>query len=105
MALADLESVLGESRLAVHDLGTSRANGLVRKQSIWMRDWVVCAEAPASPLQDIVSWYASKRPQLLAIDPDVFVKISAFPDADGFAVPIELAEQLFLQRVYLTVEL
>ena len=103
--LASLEGVLGESRLKKHDLGMARPSGLIRRQSIWMRDWVVSAEPPTSPLQEIVSWYGSKRPELLALDPDVFVKLSAVADEDGFAVPIDLAEQLFLQRIYLTVDL
>ncbi|MBE5316924.1 MAG: hypothetical protein H4O13_16140 [Xanthomonadales bacterium] len=103
--LAALEAVLGESRLKEHALGTARPSGLIRRQSIWMRDWVVSAEPPTSPLQQIVSWFEEKRPALLALDPDVSVKLSAVADPDGFAVPIDLAEQLFLQRIYLTIDL
>lgn len=103
--LAALEAVLGESRLTEHALGTARPSGLIRRQSIWMRDWVVSAEPPTSPLQQIVSWFEEKRPALLALDPDVSVKLSAVADPDGFAVPIDLAEQLFLQRIYLTIDL
>lgn len=102
--LAALKAVLGESRLEEHALGTARPSGLIRRQSIWMRDWVVTAEPPTSPLQQIVSWFEEKRPALLALDPDVFVKLSAVADPDGFAVPIDLSEQLFLQRIYLTID-
>ena len=102
--LAALEAVLGESRLKEHALGTARPGGLIRRQSIWMRDWVVTAEPPTSPLQQIVSWFEEKRRALLALDPDVFVKLSAVADPDGFAVPIDLAEQLFLQRIYLPID-
>ncbi|MBX3727344.1 MAG: hypothetical protein KF823_15665 [Xanthomonadales bacterium] len=102
--LAALEGVLGESRLKEHDLGTARPSGIVRRQSIWMRDWLVAAEPPTSPLQEIVRWYAGKRSALIALDPDVFTKLAAVADEDLFAVPLDLAEQLFTQRIYLTIE-
>ena len=101
--LAALEGVLGKSRLEQHDLGSVRANGIVRKQSIWMRDWLVSAEPPTSPLSQVLSWYESRRHDLLALDPDAFVKLSAVADTEGFAIPVDLAQQLFLQEVYLIV--
>jgi hypothetical protein len=100
--LSILESVLGESRLKSHDLGSIRKNGTIRQQAIWMRDWSVFGEPPNSPLSQVLLWFASRRDQLLAIDPDAAVKLSATLEPEGgFSVPVELASQLSELKVHL----
>ena len=104
--LGQLQAALGESRLRHHDLGSLRKNGLVRKQSIWMRDWVVSSEPPESPLSQVLDWYEPLRPSLLSIDSRASVRLLARADTgETFTIPLKLSRQLHELGVYVAVDL
>jgi hypothetical protein len=104
-SLEQLEMSLGESRFKHHTIGSSRANGLVRKQTIWMRDWPLESEPIEDMVRKVLDWLKQQLPSIISIDPAAFIKISCTlsDSSDGFAVNPSMARELADTRTMLLI--
>lgn len=95
-SLEQMQRALGKSRLEHHALGSFRTSGLMRKQSIWMRDWSLETERAEDMVMEMLDWLERRLPAITAIDSSAFIKIvCAIPHAsDTFAVDPRMAKAL-----------
>lgn len=102
--LAQLAHALGESALTHHDLGTRRANGLVRQQSVWFGRWSSEAGEVEKLLEQVLAWLSARKVALGAVDPDARLKIVCTPADGGLAIDPSKAARLAGMGVLLLVD-
>ncbi len=110
--LAQLEASLGTGRLQDHSLGTYRQSGVVRKQSIWMRDWQFTPssedDGPYAEdlVTDAIAWLEENSARAGALDALERAKIVCSLDEArcDFTVDPEMASRLSRLGVLLLVE-
>lgn len=103
--LAQLEPALGESVFSHHDLGSARANGLVRQQSVWFGRWGAASGEIEDLLEEVLGWLEERKCAITAIDPSAFLKVICVSADGGLAIAAATASKLAKLDVHLLVDL
>jgi hypothetical protein len=102
--LAQLAPALGESALKHHAVGTHRANGLIRQQSVWFGHWSADAGEIEDLLEKVLEWLSERKSAVIAVDPSAYLKIVCTPADGGLVVAPSTAAKLAELGVLLLVE-
>lgn len=108
VSLGQIEEILGASLVGGHSRGSARENGLVRKQSMWLRVFSSGSELLEDVVDEALDWLAARCETLRNLDPEVFCKmcckLGASDGQDGFVVNTRMARKLVDSGVLLLLD-
>lgn len=107
--LDEIENVLGKSHVGGHTLGSARANGLVRQQSMWLQKSSANTELLEDLVDEVLDWFSNRRDALRSLDQEMSCKISCKLQVQGdnscFAINPHMARKLAELNIILLLDM